>query len=190
MPQKPPSQKPLKPLKPGDQKIWDIATADIRKIPQKTYKLNEPAPETKLPSTRLPQGLIRLETLKPPISDPEKGKEKENKSSTQMDRNLKKRFENGELPVDGKIDLHGLTLDGAHRKFTHFMRTKIAAGARFLIIVTGKGSGSANGEGVIKKNLPHWCDAPDIGPHILQRTYAKPHHGGVGATYILLRRLL
>jgi DNA-nicking Smr family endonuclease len=107
-------------------------------------------------------------------------------SSFQVDAGLKKRFEKGELPIDGKIDLHGMTLAQAHHCFTQFIMGKIQDGARFVLVVTGKGSG--DGTGVIRKNLPLWCDDKNLKPHILQITSAQAKHGGSGASYILLRR--
>ncbi len=184
---KPPSQKPLKSLKDEDVAVWDIATSDVKPIAQKTISTPHPAPKSPKP-IKLGQttggvspiiGVITLENA-------QKQSGKQNSSSSfQVDASLKKRFERGDLPIDGKIDLHGLTLEQAHRRFISFIAAKIAAGARFLLVVTGKGAG---GEGVIRKNLPLWCDAPDLKPHILQRTQAKLQHGGSGATYILLRK--
>ena len=182
----PEKQPPQKPLKNTDQKLWDIATSDVTQIAQKSIS---PKPIRPRKMTKKSQGVsleavgfIELEIFKPRTQKPAPTLEK---SSFQIDAALKKRFERGDLPLDGKIDLHGLTLEQAHRKFLSFIHTKIAAGARFILIVTGKGVG---GEGIIRKSLPLWCDSAEIKQHILQRTEAKPHHGGSGATYILLRK--
>ena len=59
------------------------------------------------------------------------------------------------------------------------------AGARVLIVVTGKGR---QGEGVLRKQVPEWLK---LGPHasrILRLASARVQHGGEGAYYVLLRR--
>ncbi len=128
-------------------------------------------------------GKITLETFSIPIASHQP-------SSFQIDANLKKKFERGELPIDGKIDLHGLTLEQAHTQFTKFMTRSIKEGARFILVITGKGSSeSENGKGIIRKNLPLWCGDKNLKPFILQTREAQPKHGGSGATYILLRKL-
>lgn len=182
MPEKQPSPKAkVKPpsilLKADDAAIWDIATQDVTRLQQKgevppTLSRARPIPA--------PQktGRIFLETPAPQkIIHPE--------SSFQIDAGLKKKFERGDLPLDGQIDLHGMTVEQAHKRFKAFVLRKAEQGARFLLVITGKGS---RGEGRIRTGLPLWCEDADLHPFILQYKQARPQHGGDGAFYILLRR--
>ncbi|MBL8640650.1 MAG: Smr/MutS family protein [Alphaproteobacteria bacterium] len=115
-------------------------------------------------------------------------------SSFQIDAALRKRFERGDLPIDGTIDLHGMTLAEAHKRFIEFAERHIRQGARLLLVITGKGSGNRPGSGtggrigVIRKNLPLWCEDRGLRPYILEYREAHLKHGGGGASYILLRR--
>ena len=174
-------------LKEEDHRLWAISTQDVRRI-------HPPDTVQKLPPI---QGKITLETLRPPTHSAATTPPRPSQSSTQIDANLKKKMTRGDLDLDGKIDLHGLTLDQAHRQFMTFIKHHIHRGSRFLLVITGKGrnresngenSGDHDNRGVIRKNMPHWCNDSSLKPHILQTSPAHSRHGGTGATYILLRR--
>lgn len=102
-----------------------------------------------------------------------------------MDRKQARRLKRGELPIDARLDLHGLTVERAHTALTGFIRRSHASGARVVIVVTGKG---AEGRGRIRAEAPHWLNAPDLRPLVLAVTQAHTHDGGSGALYVLLKR--
>lgn len=178
----------IRALKDEDIAIWGQATENVTQYAAPNLHKDHTPKSLKRhygqSSGSAVSGMITLETFGAPTS----AKPITNQpSSFQVDANLKKRFEKGDLPIEGKIDLHGMTLVQAHHRFTQFITGKIKEGARFILVVTGKGT-SSGGEGVIRKNLPLWCDAVNLKPHILQIKQAQPKHGGSGASYILLRR--
>ncbi len=104
-----------------------------------------------------------------------------------MDKRTGQRFRRGDMAIDGRIDLHGLTLDQAHGALSGFIRRFHARGARCLIVITGKGGD--HGAGKIRREAPEWLARPELRPLILAVTEARPHHGGVGALYVLLKRV-
>lgn len=171
---------PKKPiLSPEDIEIWGKATKDVTNLDRSNQIPPKTSPIKTHQKPKLTSGKISLEISEPriPVHHP---------SSFQMDGNLRKKFEAGELEIDGKIDLHGLTLAEAHHQFTRFMIRHIKNNARFLLVITGKGG--QGGIGVIRQNLPLWCDDNSIKHHILSFKPAKPKHGGEGACYIFLRK--
>lgn len=105
---------------------------------------------------------------------------------TAMDKRTGQRFKRGDMPVDGRIDLHGLTLDQAHSALSGFIRRYHASGARCVVVVTGKGG--EKGIGKIRREAPEWLNRPDLRPLILAVTEARHHHGGAGALYVMLKR--
>jgi DNA-nicking Smr family endonuclease len=109
-----------------------------------------------------------------------------------MDKRTARRLKRGELPVDGRIDLHGLTLDQAHGALTSYLRGAHNRGARCVVVVTGKGKGGEgpNGEktGKIRRETPHWLNQSALRPLVLAVTEARTHDGGTGAFYVLLKR--
>lgn len=82
------------------------------------------------------------------------------------------------------LDLHGRRVHEAHDAVRRFLAEAMADGLRCVAIVTGKGS-SAEG-GVLKRELPHWLNAPELRPFLLAA--AHPHAANPGAVHLLLRR--
>jgi DNA-nicking Smr family endonuclease len=103
-----------------------------------------------------------------------------------IDRRTAQRFTRGEMHVDGRIDLHGLTLDQAHSALNAFMLGAYSRGARCVIVVTGKGKGGSIGK--IRNETPHWLNQMPLRSVILAVSEARARDGGTGALYVLLKR--
>lgn len=91
----------------------------------------------------------------------------------------------GTMRPERKLDLHGMTAARAHQAVENFLRMCHADGTRVVCIVTGKGSSTEGG--VLKRELPHWLNAPHLRPLILGA--AHPHKANAGAVHLLLRRV-
>jgi DNA-nicking Smr family endonuclease len=102
-----------------------------------------------------------------------------------LDRRTEQRLRRGELAIDRRIDLHGLTQAEAHVALDRFVRGAAADGCRMLLIITGKGSG---GEATLRRLVPRWLGQGAHAARVLRATPARPQHGGDGALYVLLRR--
>lgn len=89
----------------------------------------------------------------------------------------------GRLRAERTLDLHGHPAQAAHGLVRRFVADAAAAGLRCVCIVTGKGSGEG---GVLRRELPHWLNAPELRGHILAA--AHPHQANAGAVHVLLRR--
>ncbi len=85
--------------------------------------------------------------------------------------------------IDAKLDLHGLTLERAHKKFLEFIYIAAMDDMRKLLVITGKGK-----PGKIREEFPKWCEADYLAPLISSCTNAEPRHGGAGAFYVNLRK--
>ena len=70
-----------------------------------------------------------------------------------LDRRTGQRFKRGQLPVEARLDLHGLTQVEAHRALDGFLSRQYTAGKRCVIVVTGKGVGK-DGGGVLRVAVP------------------------------------
>jgi DNA-nicking Smr family endonuclease len=67
-----------------------------------------------------------------------------------------------------------------------------------VLVITGKGGeepadayATLTGErqrGVIRRNVPHWLEEPDLRAVVSSYTQASPRHGGAGALYVQLRK--
>jgi DNA-nicking Smr family endonuclease len=110
-----------------------------------------------------------------------------------FERRLSQRVARGREPIDARIDLHGLTQVEAHAALLRFLRRAQADGARIALIVTGKGAGSGEQDGlvargVLKRQVPLWLALPEFRPLIVGFEDAHVSHGGQGALYVRLRR--
>lgn len=116
------------------------------------------------------------------------------KPTLQMDRKAFVRMKRGKLVPEGRIDLHGLTLDRAHPVLTRFILTGQASGKRLVLVITGKGKpGPDDGpipvrHGVLKHQVPQWLAMPPLAQAVLQIAPAHISHGGGGAFYVYLRK--
>ncbi|MCH7887881.1 MAG: Smr/MutS family protein [Proteobacteria bacterium] len=104
-----------------------------------------------------------------------------------LDKRRAQRLRRGQMPVEGSIDLHGLTQKQAAHALGAFLTDAQEAGRRCVLVITGKGD--AKGEaGVLRAMAPRWLNEPPNRARILAFEVAQPKHGGQGALYVLLRR--
>ena len=91
------------------------------------------------------------------------------------------------MPIDARLDLHGMPGVAARLAVMEFLQTGYRRGWRCVLIITGKG-GKRDGDGVLRQSLSHWLAEPSLRPIVLSIEGAQPRHGGGGAFYILIRR--
>jgi L-lactate dehydrogenase complex protein LldG len=104
-----------------------------------------------------------------------------------IDRANAERLKRGLHRIEARLDLHGMTQAEAHQALAAFIGAARDAGRRCVLVITGRGFGSS-GSGVLKSSVPRWLEQPELRRQILAIAPAQPHHGGAGATYLLLRR--
>jgi DNA-nicking Smr family endonuclease len=109
-----------------------------------------------------------------------------------LDRRQKQRLVRGTETIDGRIDLHGKTQSEAHAALLGFLRRAQAQGARYVLVITGKGRtagpGSSGEHGILKRQVPMWLRLPEFRPHVLAVEDAHAAHGGEGALYVRVRK--
>jgi DNA-nicking Smr family endonuclease len=98
-----------------------------------------------------------------------------------------RRLRRGEVPVDGRIDLHGMVLAEARTQLDRFVGTMRARGERCLLVIHGKGTHSPGGLGVLRGEISAWLSQGPASEHIAAFATACPDDGGEGAVYVLLR---
>lgn len=112
----------------------------------------------------------------------------------QMDHKAFGRMKRGKLKPEGRIDLHGLTLDRAQPALVRFILSAQSSGKRLVLVITGKGRPADQPGpipvpyGVLKHQVPHWLSTPPLAQAVLQISPAHLRHGGGGALYVYLRR--
>lgn len=112
------------------------------------------------------------------------------------DRSGEKRVRRGKIDIDGRIDLHGMTLVQAHHALRGFIRAAAQRRARCVLVITGKGAPDhaerflpmgERAPGVIRRATPGWLSEPDIAPLLAGTAPAHASHGGSGALYVFLK---
>ena len=112
----------------------------------------------------------------------------------QMDQKAFGKLKRGKLKPEGRIDLHGMTLDRAHPALTKFIMLGHRQGKRLVLVITGKGKMRDEGgpipvrHGVLRHQVPQWLSMPPLSGLIMQVSQAHISHGGGGAYYVYLRR--
>ena len=99
-----------------------------------------------------------------------------------IDGRTHRRLFRGDVPVDRRLDLHGLTAASAESRLVQFVEAAVRDGCRCVLVITGKGAG------ILRGHVPDWLKRQPLSPHILAMAEARPHDGGSGALYVLLRR--
>lgn len=117
-----------------------------------------------------------------------------NAAPVQMDQKAFGKMKRGKIKPEGRIDLHGMTLDRAHPALSRFILSAHKSGKRLVLVITGKGKMRDEGgpiptrHGVLRHQVPQWLGMPPLSAVVLQVTQAHISHGGGGAYYVYLRR--
>lgn len=173
----------------NDLDLWNSSTRDVKPLRVKTPRREIPAeiPATPAKKQKLPPEIsVRESGLKATVLP-----EPQSVSGRQMSAQQKRKLTRGELSIDGRLDLHGMTRETAQKRLIGFIAAQYKKQHRCLLVITGKGpkdQETGKGQGVLRKELPFWLESPAIAPCILAVTPAAPMHGGTGAFYIYLRR--
>ncbi|HEY8088657.1 MAG TPA: Smr/MutS family protein [Polyangiaceae bacterium] len=99
-----------------------------------------------------------------------------------------RKLRRGNLPVDARIDLHGMGAREARVQLELFLRTMRSRGERCVLVIHGKGSHSPQGLGVLRGEIAAWLSQGASSVHVAAFATAGESDGGEGAVYVLLRR--
>jgi DNA-nicking Smr family endonuclease len=117
------------------------------------------------------------------------------KQPAELDRRTDEKLRRGQMPIEGRCDLHGYNQPEAHAKLTAFIRQALSMQKRCVLVITGKGRPRVSTgtwevpeEGVLKRKVPQWLLSPPLSADILKIYPAKPKDGGSGALYVYLKR--
>jgi DNA-nicking Smr family endonuclease len=169
-------------LSAEERKLWGDITRLVAPLRRKP-PLADPAPgaspsKTKPPPHARPPARAATPAVKPaPRLEP-------------FHRRLKQRLARGTEAIDARIDLHGKTQSEAHAALLSFLRKAQGDGAKFVLVITGKGARARDdwGErGVLKRQVPQWLKLPEFRGYVVGFEDAHIGHGGAGALYVRLR---
>jgi len=156
----------MRKAKSEERDLWDRAMRGVKRLHGREARdlvlVPPPAPPTLTP---------RDETAVPAAPTPARG----------LDRRSAQRLKRGQMAIEGRLDLHGMTQEEAHRALGAFIARSQGDGLRAVLIITGK-------SGVLYGAAPRWLEEGGNRGRVLAASRAQPQHGGAGALYVLLRR--
>jgi DNA-nicking Smr family endonuclease len=106
-----------------------------------------------------------------------------------LDPRVVKRLRRGEFAIQGHVDLHGLLKDQAKSQLEAFLTGARQQGKRCVLVVHGRGLHSKDQVPVLKEALKRWMHTARFARHVLGFSTARPHDGGAGAIYVLLKKI-
>ncbi|HEX7036106.1 MAG TPA: DNA endonuclease SmrA [Pseudomonadales bacterium] len=95
-----------------------------------------------------------------------------------------KKLRGGRYPLDGRLDLHRLTVREARVALFEFLEQSRRKGWRTLLVSHGRGEKSPT-PARIKSFVAHWLTQV---PDVIAFHSAARQHGGTGAVYVMLRK--
>jgi DNA-nicking Smr family endonuclease len=167
----------------AERALWRAAIGDARPLGDKSLP---PPPVEPLSAAAAPPS---------PVEPAPPSRHHQDRAAT-LDRRTAEKLKRGQLPIEARLDLHGMTQAAAQSALARFVERMAVAGRRTLLVITGKGirpsrEGAEPGEppiGILRRQVPRWLQEPPLRGHILAVREAAPEHGGGGALYVLLRR--
>ncbi len=105
-----------------------------------------------------------------------------------LDELVINRLKEGHFSPEDHLDLHGLNAEQAWEALRLFIRQAWFKGLRCVLLVPGRGRNSPLGQGVLRGKLQTWLTQEPFKRVVLAFCTARPHDGGAGGVYALLRR--
>jgi DNA-nicking Smr family endonuclease len=168
-----------------ERALWRRVVRSIAPLSEKQAKTIGPAEQSvsvdakpaRSTVPRLPSAGARLTPSAPALQE--------------FDRRQKQRLARGTQSLDARLDLHGKTQSEAHAALFRFVRKAQRDGAKFVLVITGKGSrigGHWDDRGVLNRQVPHWLMLSEFRPYVVGFESAHASHGGAGALYLRIRK--
>jgi DNA-nicking Smr family endonuclease len=179
-------------LSDDERTLWREVTRSVR--PLRRLRLKAEQGEAVLPksspnpSAEPKPGAMARTAASRPVVPP---KLKPAPGLAPIERRQKKKLARGTEPIEARLDLHGCTQSEAHAALLQFLRRAQGSGARYALVITGKGRTGSDGfreAGVLKRQVPQWLAMPEFRVFVVGFDDASAAHGGDGALYVRLRR--
>jgi DNA-nicking Smr family endonuclease len=196
-PDPPPRTKPIPSREPSElteEELWTVAVHGAKPLSDRSGRI-KPAPQPlSVPTAQLDPDLEAYDELRALVTgevpfDIADSDEFIEGHSRGLDPRVVRKLRKGEFAVQAHVDLHGLLKDEAKAALEAFLARSRQDGKRCVLVVHGRGLHSKDQVPVLKEALKRWMHTARFARHVLGFSSARPHDGGTGAMYLLLRRL-
>jgi len=193
-PPKPPPPPPPRREGLSDEDLWQMAIDGAAPLEDRQERIRPgPRPQARVPAQLDPE-IVAYEELRALVRgeapfDLSDSDEFIEGSVHGLDPRVVRRLRKGEFAVQGHVDLHGMTREEAKAALEAYVLRARHAGKRCVLVVHGRGLHSKDQVPVLKDALKRWMATARFSEHVLAFATARPHDGGAGAVYLLLRRV-
>ena len=176
------------PLGPEDKALWAHVTQDVTPLVEKQAHHSDLANwrDDEVQSQRIKR---RGQHLVEPAKITEQHQSYAHGQAPGLDKRTKMRLRRGQVAIEARLDLHGMTQSQAYDRVYRFLESARINGRRTVLVITGKGLRRDGQFGVLRSAVPRWLNEPPLRDWIKAFDYAALRDGGEGALYVLLRRL-
>lgn len=174
------------PLPPEELEIFRAAMTEVRRHPPAGRVLPQAAKPTTRPRSLEADEQAVIEELRrgPFEPDPVDSIDALAYRGDGIQDSVWRRLRRGGYRIAAELDLHGLNRERAYHAVAEFLADCQLHDQRCVRIIHGKGLGSPNTGPVIRSLLDGWLRRRK---DVLAFCAARPHDGGTGAAYVLLR---
>ena len=179
----------------AERALWDAATRDVpRHVPLPDEGVDgSPTPVgEKMHETGKPRkaGKTRSNAAQVVVAPPAPPGEADlsHGAGPGLDTRTRLRLRRGQIDIQRRLDLHGMTQVKAQDALTAFLAAAQADDLRSVLVITGKGLTRQGETGVLRREVPRWLNQPPLRSWVRAFSHAAPRDGGEGALYVLLRR--
>lgn len=173
-----------------DRAVWDAVTETVEPLVGREalgggldLDVEAPAPASSEPKRITAQPRAQA-ALAPPKPLPALTHE----TQPGLDKATAKRLRRGQVKIEARIDLHGMTQDEARPALENFIESCWYRGLREVLVITGKGTRADGSIGVLRQRVPEWLNHAPNRARVTAFTYAAPKDGGEGALYVRLKK--
>jgi DNA-nicking Smr family endonuclease len=192
-PKKAPAPPPAPRAALTEEELWSLAVDGAAPLADRSARIKPDPQPLSLASAPLDPDLAAYDELRAlitggvgfDISDSDEFIEGQARG---LDPRVLRRLRKGEFAVQGHVDLHGLLKDQAKAELETYLVRCRQDGKRCVLVVHGRGLHSKDNVPVLKEALRRWMTTERFSRHVLAFATARPHDGGAGAVYVLLRK--
>lgn len=166
-----------------DMEEFLAALGDVKNAAKQANPLgmHVPNPANLMPSPANKVRAYETPSYSPPTSKPKS----QNKFNAPIDDPTVKKLAKGRLPIEARVDLHGMSQVQAYRTLSNFVEDSYRSSMRIVLVITGKGRIS---EGILRNAVPNWLKENELSTYVSGYRAAHISHGGSGALYVRIRK--
>jgi DNA-nicking Smr family endonuclease len=190
-PAEPPPVRP-RPQPLSEDELWSLAVDGAQPLEDRSHRIR-PGPQAIAGAPQLDPELEAYDELRAlvegevpfDISDTDQFIEGHARG---LDHHVLRKLKRGDFAVQAHLDLHGLLKDEAKPMLEAFFVKARQQQTRCVLVVHGRGLHSKDQVPVLKDALKRWMATARFARHVLAFATARPHDGGAGAVYVLLKK--